>query len=79
MGKVKWLTHKGPNKALQKAHKKSIDSVGGVQRRVNQHQEILSYRNVRRTDGDLQRLGTKHVFTAKDSKQWVTVTQVSMQ
>ena len=61
------------------ADKQTIDREGGVQRRANQYPKILSDRNMGRADGDLLRLGTKHVFTARGGKQQITMTQFSMQ
>lgn len=77
-GRQKSLTHKKPNQAVHKAHKQSIDRDGGVQRRANQHSKILSDRNMGQADRDLQRLETKHVFTARGGKQRITVTQYAV-
>lgn len=51
----KSLVHKKPDQAAHKAYKHNINRIGAVQRKPNQHHEILSDENVRRTDRDLQR------------------------
>ena len=77
--KAKSLTHKKPNQAVHKVRKQSIDRDRGFQRRSNQHPKNLSDRNTGQADGDLRRLGTKHVFMARGGKQQITMTQFSTQ